>query len=114
MTGRTEFTIEAAQINHPGSSLAYPGDYYIEVAAWRLLGFESWEGERDWMMAFENEEIAECERGSVLEDAVGEISAPAGWKSAGWEEHAHKDALGLVTLYFEPADGLDVPLSATA
>lgn len=80
------YTIEPGDIICPGRTMVYT-EHAAEVSCMELFGSGDWD-DGD----FQNLDLDVDE---------GNIKLPAGWKISGWQEHAHKDALGIVTFWLE-------------
>lgn len=107
-----EFTVNPECICNPEFSLAY-NQPYLEVEEWAILGFGTFTAYQDAIaedMEFHRVNngatdddiacaMAEEDAYGRIGDIIDELSVP-GFTVTGWESHAHKDALGLVTLYF--------------
>ena len=89
------YPLTESEIMHPPFSMVY-NQHAAEIPCQALFGDPDdcdWETALDGMM----------QDGA---DGFGDyVAIPAGWRYAGWENHAHKDALWLVSVYLEPDGG---------
>ena len=92
------YQVESDDIMHPFRNTMIYTEHCVEIPAVILFGDPhevDWDGEYEAMV------------GDGVQDYV---TPPAGWRFSGWEEHAHKDALHLVSFYLERNDGADCPV----
>ena len=94
--------ISAQAISCPQNSMVYQ-DHFVEIDDWALLGYDSFDAFQADTVA--DDELEEEAMYHAIDLAVDDLETPEGWDTAGYECHAHKDALGLVTVYFV-AEGL--------
>ena len=90
-------------VNNPEGFLAY-NQPFVEIPVHWLVDFVyetdeivTLEGIEDWNEAYE---LAESWFWETF-DPAEHIHKPEGYNFAGWEYYAHKDAHGLVTIYFK-------------
>ena len=66
-------------------------DHYIEINLWNMG--------KNWDFSSYLEMLSSEEPEEIMNDIMG--IGPTGWAITGWEEYAHKDNNGVVTVYFE-------------
>lgn len=84
--------------------------HFLEVTSEEVMGesFEDWESRLREEDPDENETMSAKDWSVFWQESVAfvlketaEVELPPGWTMDGFEFHPHKDALGLVALYFE-------------
>ena len=105
-------TMNGLTIRCPQSSMVYR-EHYVETTEEALLGVKWWEAvaEANGFELCPGGCESDCRRGCaefihetqgiMLETAVYDTDVTPGWTVTGWETHPHKDALGLVAVYFD-------------